>query len=432
MSTRFFPTPFGRVPHPELLDARRSVVVPDGFVGYAGVLLTEKDGVRSVYTAFEPLTCGKAERYEDLTADGLWPLVEESDVPDIELVNGRGETFTFKDFLTSVFAMYPDRPHHQGGRELAIRRAQWRSAFLDAMTDPAVQLLLDHNRRQDGAFPIGVMEWWVGESPAHEIRHDGAVYSPRAAAKLLFEALVEGIPYVGVEPHVSEEAVPEVPVLYVDDDIIVVNKPSRLASVPGVRETVSTVSILEKTYGPLRIVHRLDMDTSGVLLFARNLESERALHEVFRSGLAMKRYEARLTGVPKATSGHITLPLALNRLDRPRQCVLLETETGKPSVTDWELLRIEKNAQGVEKAIVSLWPETGRTHQLRVHCAHRQGIGLAIDGDSFYGPMGILAEVSGIRLCLHAAELTLPHPRTGVPVHFEAPADFPDFEQWWH
>ena len=276
------------------------------------------------------------------------------------------------------------------------------------------------------------MEWWVGESPAHEIRHDGAVYSPRAAAKLLFEALVEGIPYVGVEPHVSEEAVPEVPVLYVDDDIIVVNKPSRLASVPGVRETVSTLSILEKTYGPLRIVHRLDMDTSGVILFARNLESERALHEVFRSGLAMKRYEARLTGVPKATRGHITLPLALNRLDRPRQCVLLETETGKPSVTDWELLRIETNAKGVEKAIVSLWPETGRTHQLRVHCAHRQGIGLAIDGDSFYGPMGILAEVSWIRLCLHAAELTLPHPRTGVPVHFEAPADFPDFEQWWH
>ncbi len=67
MSTRFFPTPFGRVPHPELLDARRSVMVPDGFVGYAGVLLTEKDGVRSVYTAFEPLTCGKAERYEDLS-----------------------------------------------------------------------------------------------------------------------------------------------------------------------------------------------------------------------------------------------------------------------------------------------------------------------------------------------------------------------------
>lgn len=225
----------------------------------------------------------------------------------------------------------------------------------------------------------------------------------------------------------SEEDFETLPVLYIDDDIVVIDKPTRLASVPGVRETTSAKEILEKQFGPLRIVHRLDMDTSGVLLFARSLRAEKALHESFREGLAMKRYVARLEGVPEQMSGRIELPLTLNRLDRPRQCVLSEAEGGKPAVTDWELLRVETMPDGRRKALVSLWPETGRTHQLRVHCAHAAGIGLPIDGDSFYGSRGILAEEKTSRLCLHAAELTIPHPTTGIPVHFEAAEAFPKF-----
>ena len=427
MSAARFPTPFGRVPDALLLDARHRVRVPAGFSGRCGLMVEARDGVRTIRTAFEPVRRGLGTDYRCLTAAGLWPECAADEVPQAVLIDGRGEIFTFGEFLAEMFAPYPDLPEMQGGRELAVRKAQWRFAFADALTSPAVALLREHNVRRDGSDILGMMEWWAGESPAHEIRHDGAVCSPRAAAKLLFERLARGLPYDGVAPHVAEGAEPEVPLLYADDAIIVVNKPSRLASVPGVRETVSAHSILEKTFGPLRIVHRLDMDTSGVLLFARTLEAERRLHDAFRSGLAMKRYEARLTGVPEISSGRVTLPLALNRLDRPRQCVLSESEGGKSSVTDWELIRVDVFPDGSRRAVVSLWPETGRTHQLRVHCAHRQGLGLPIDGDSFYGPMGLMAEVPGIRLCLHAAELTLPHPVTGISVHFEAPSDFPIF-----
>ena len=182
-----------------------------------------------------------------------------------------------------------------------------------------------------------------------------------------------------------------------------IDKPTRLASVPGVRETTSAKEILEKQFGPLRIVHRLDMDTSGVLLFARSLRAEKALHESFREGLAMKRYVARLEGVPEQMAGRIELPLALNRLDRPRQCVLSEAEGGKPAVTDWELLRVETMPDGRRKALVSLWPETGRTHQLRVHCAW---LGCPIRGDPQYG--GAESGGPGQQLC--AVSIRFFHP----------------------
>ncbi len=363
----------------------------------------------------------------------LWPGMSRDEVPERTLVDGRGVRFTVRDFLKAMFEPYPDLPEMQGGRELEARKAGWRMAVTDALTSPVVALVAARNeaavrgRISGNARIIGLAEWWCGPTPAHEIRFDGTFYPPRAAAKWLYERLVEGLPAAPVSAIASEEDFETLPVLYFDDDIVVIDKPTRLASVPGVRETTSAKEILEKQFGPLRIVHRLDMDTSGVLLFARSLRAEKALHESFREGLAMKRYVARLEGVPEQMSGRIELPLALNRLDRPRQCVLSEAEGGKPAATDWELLRVETMPDGRRKALVSLWPETGRTHQLRVHCAHAAGIGLPIDGDSFYGSRGILAEEKTSRLCLHAAELTIPHPTTGIPVHFEAAEGFPKF-----
>lgn len=434
-----FPSPFGTPPSPELVARARLAPVPAGFTGRAGVLVFEDEAGVHAEHAFEPVSralCGAGGEGRDwstLRAAALWPGMSRDEVPERTLVDGRGVRFTVRDFLKAMFEPYPDLPEMQGGRELEARKAGWRMAVTDALTSPVVALVAARNeaavrgRISGNARIIGLAEWWCGPTPAHEIRFDGTFYPPRAAAKWLYERLVEGLPAAPVSAIASEEDFETLPVLYFDDDIVVIDKPTRLASVPGVRETTSAKEILEKQFGPLRIVHRLDMDTSGVLLFARSLRAEKALHESFREGLAMKRYVARLEGVPEQMSGRIELPLALNRLDRPRQCVLSEAEGGKPAATDWELLRVETMPDGRRKALVSLWPETGRTHQLRVHCAHAAGIGLPIDGDSFYGSRGILAEAKTSRLCLHAAELTIPHPTTGIPVHFEAAEAFPKF-----
>ncbi len=431
MNSPQFPSPFGVPPSEVLLRHAARAPIPEGFTGRAGVLVWADDAGEHADHAFEPALRGVGRDWRSLSEDDLWPGMSREAVPERMLVDGRGEAFTVRDFLKTMFEPYPDLPEMQGGRELEARKAGWRFAVTDALSSPVVALMARRNelapRGKAGGRILGLAEWWCGPTPGHEVRFDGTFYPPRAAAKWLYERLVEGLPAAPVPAIANEADFGSLTVLYFDDDIVVIDKPTRLASVPGVRETTSAKEILERTYGPLRIVHRLDMDTSGVLLFARHLDAEKALHAAFREGLAMKRYTARLEGVPSERSGRIELPLALNRLDRPRQCVLPFAQGGKPAATDWELAGIDVMPNGRRKAIVNLWPETGRTHQLRVHCAHAAGIGLPIDGDSFYGSRGILAEEKASRLCLHAAELTIPHPSTGIPVHFEAPEAFPAF-----
>lgn len=431
MESPLFPSPFGVPPSETVRRHARLASVPEGFNGRAGVLVWEDEAGEHADYAFEPVSRGVGCSWTTLTEDMLWPGMSREAVPERTLVDGNGESLTLKDFLKDMFAPYPDLPEMQGGRELEARKASWRFAVADALSSPVVALISQWNvervKGNRSGRILGLAEWWCGVTPGHEVRFDGTFYPPRTAAKWLYERLVAGLPAAPVPAIASEDEFGSLTVLHADDDIVVIDKPTRLASVPGVRETTSAKEILEKTYGPLRIVHRLDLDTSGVLLFARHLKAEKALHESFREGLAMKRYVARLEGVPEMKSGRIDLPLALNKLDRPRQCVLAESHGGKPAATDWELLRVETMPDGREKAYVNLWPETGRTHQLRVHCAHAAGIGLPIDGDSFYGRRGILAEEKTSRLCLHAAELTIPHPSTGIYVHFEAEEAFPKF-----
>jgi len=191
----------------------------------------------------------------------------------------------------------------------------------------------------------------------------------------------------------------------------VVNKPSRLASVPGIREKVSAKSVLEETVGALHVVHRLDADTSGVLLFAKNKEALAVINEDFRARRVHKRYAALLEGDVAEGSGSVTLPLALNVFDRPRQCVLPVAAGGSEALTRFEVVR---RISGKERTctLINLFPETGRTHQLRIHCAHHLGLNAPIAGDPFYSHAGLKAEAPGVRLCLHAAELTFIHPIT--------------------
>lgn len=401
-------------------------LIPADFCGRAGLLLTRtSEGWLQASLALDPQPSAAGRALGEIRAADLWPGLEEADVPNEMLINGRGEAKTLRTLIEEVFAPFPVRAENHGGREQAVRRAHWRRLLLDGLSTPAVRLIRSLNESGGADRAVALAEWWVGPTPSWEMRFDRTFCAPRAGARFLFEWLLTGVPHDPPQTVLRGD-VPEIPVLYEDDALIVISKPARLASVPGGSEIVSAVSILQETRGELHVVHRLDMGTSGVLAFAKTKEALRVMNAAFRRRDACKHYVARLEGVLGAEEGDIDLPLGLNAFDRPRQCVLPESEGGKACRTHFAVRETVNTVSG-PKTVVDLYPETGRTHQLRLHCAHARGLGMPIDGDPFYGRFGMLAEGPGFRLCLHAAELTVEHPVTGKPLHVTAPADFPDF-----
>lgn len=196
-------------------------------------------------------------------------------------------------------------------------------------------------------------------------------------------------------------------VVFEDDHLLVADKPSGLLSVPGRGEARQDClqRRLEDLYGPLIAVHRLDMDTSGLIAFARTAEAGRALSSAFEARSVTKRYQALVHGVPAGTGGDIDLPIGRDWSMRPLRKV--DIENGQPALTRWSLL-----AEDGAFALLDLMPQTGRTHQLRVHL---QAIGHPICGDRLYGrPDGFQS------LCLHACHLALPHPESGAVVEFSS------------
>jgi tRNA pseudouridine32 synthase/23S rRNA pseudouridine746 synthase len=262
-----------------------------------------------------------------------------------------------------------------------------------------------------GLKPLAMGEFWYGASPEREVRHQGCFY-PSCTGKCgpLLAFMLQGL---DVEPNPLEQDSPasdtDYRILFEDDDIIVADKPSGMLAVPGRTLKVSLQERLQRSSGPgadIRACHRLDMDTSGLIVFAKGTDNLAVLQQQFERHEVEKSYVARLLPGPRlAGSGRISLPLLLDFDDRPRQMV--DFEDGKQAVTDWELL--EEMTDG--SALVRFTPLTGRTHQLRVHAAHPLGLGRPIAGDRLYGGG------SG-RLCLHAATLSFTHPRTGERLSF--------------
>lgn len=207
---------------------------------------------------------------------------------------------------------------------------------------------------------------------------------------------------------------PWLDIVYRDNDIAVVNKPSGLLSVPG-REVIHRDSVTLRLMSVLPtalIVHRLDMDTSGIMLFALNKTAQSGISRQFQQRTTQKKYLAKILGHPTEQSGSVDLPLICDWPNRPLQMV--DFEVGKPSLTHYRVVE-----QQAESSLVELTPITGRSHQLRVHM---QQLGHPILGDRFYGKPE--AHPMAPRLCLHAQSLSINHPITNEPMTFTAPCPF--------
>ncbi len=203
-------------------------------------------------------------------------------------------------------------------------------------------------------------------------------------------------------------------IIYQDNDIVVIDKPSGLLSVPGreLHHRDSATTRLMRVLPTALVVHRLDMDTSGIMLFALNKAAQSSLSKQFQARTTSKTYLARVKGVPSSESGSVDLPLICDWPNRPLQIV--DHEVGKPSLTHWQLLE-----SGNDSSLVELTPITGRSHQLRVHM---QQLGHPILGDRFYGKPDAVRMAP--RLNLHAFNLSIDHPISGEPLSFEAPCPF--------
>ncbi|TWO73132.1 RluA family pseudouridine synthase [Caenimonas sedimenti] len=202
--------------------------------------------------------------------------------------------------------------------------------------------------------------------------------------------------------------------VYVDEHLVVFDKPAGLLAVPGRGEDKQDcLSARARELWPdALVVHRLDMATSGLFLMARGIAMQRRLGRAFEQRRVDKRYVAVVAGDLAAASGTITLPIGADWPNRPAQKV--DHDAGKPSVTHWRVLSRTPSATQVE-----LEPVTGRTHQLRVHL---QAIGHAILGDALYAPPEVLDLAP--RLLLHATRLALQHPASDEPLVFDSPAPF--------
>ena len=270
--------------------------------------------------------------------------------------------------------------------------------------------------------PVCMAEFWWGESPKSLIRHHGQFY-PACSGKCkpVLAWMLQGL---DVDPNPEEVGFPHlVPeVVYEDESIAVLNKPSGLLSTPGKIEDYSVVTWAQQKWPGAMVVHRLDMWTSGIILVAKTVEAYHQLQAQFEARTVKKKYLALVEGVPQKEHGVIDLPLSSDPLNRPMQVV--DHEHGKRAITEYRTLTSVTGGRffcytgDVTKepspcyTLVALWPHTGRTHQLRVHCAHPEGLGCPIVGDELYGK-------KADRLYLQAQAIAFDHPVTGKRLHFE-------------
>lgn len=308
-----------------------------------------------------------------------------------------------------IFSQY--KVHNSVGETMSV----WDIFAAEGLTPPggtgecAAPKLLEY-AYSNGLKPLAMGEFWYGESPDTAVRTKGRFY-PSCSSKCgpLLRFMLKGLATGNDIQQLHGTA----SVIYEDEYIIVVSKPAGMPSVPGLDGRQALSQWLEAIYaGEIFQVHRLDMDTSGIMIYARNAAAAVCLQRQFEEHSIEKTYRARLSKAPEAeelkkgSKGFIDIPLSADYDERPRQKA--DRTQGKKAVTEYEALCINPDGS-IE---VRFKPVTGRTHQLRVHSAHIRGIGHPIVGDLLYG--GDCAS----RLHLHAESISFTHPHTGDRLSF--------------
>ena len=262
--------------------------------------------------------------------------------------------------------------------------------------------------------PICLAEFWYGKSPSSEIRKHGYFY-PACKTKCL-PILTHMLIGLDVDPNPLEDnptKLAQLDIVYDDDDIIVINKPHDFLSVPGRNIGDSIYTRIQAHYPVLKelmVVHRLDMSTSGLILFAKNKAAHKHIQMQFFNRTIHKKYVAVLDGIAENDCGLIDLPLAGDYENRPRQKVCYDA--GRAAQTRYEVIK-----RGENKTLIHFYPISGRTHQLRVHAAHQLGLNTPILGDDLYG-------IRADRLYLHAEELSFQHPKSLEEMKLKVVAEF--------
>ena len=260
--------------------------------------------------------------------------------------------------------------------------------------------------------PVCMAEFWWGDSPKSLIRHHGHFYPAcRGKCKPVLTWMLQGL---DVDPHPETAyAVRQEPeVVYEDESMVVLFKPAGMLSVPGKTDDYSVATWVQSRWADALLAHRLDMLTSGIIVAAKTMETYQHLQTQFADRTVKKKYLAIVEGAPAKEHGIIDLPLASDPMNRPLQVV--DHEKGKRAITEYRVL------QAGQHSLLALYPHTGRTHQLRMHCAHPEGLGCPIVGDELYGE-------KADRLYLQAQAITFVHPMTAKRMHFELPYPFEQF-----
>jgi tRNA pseudouridine32 synthase/23S rRNA pseudouridine746 synthase len=271
---------------------------------------------------------------------------------------------------------------------------------------------------QWGLQPLVMAEFWWGAAPKSEIRQQGNFYGAcLGKCQPILTHMLDGMT-LDENPLLTNPAEGKsLDIIYQDDDMLVINKPAEFLSVPGKNIEDSVYSrmkaLFPQAHSPF-IVHRLDMSTSGLMVIALTKRAHKNLQKQFINRTIKKSYIALIDGDLTQDKGIINLPLRGDINDRPRQRVC--QQQGKPAETSWQVLERRVNGTQISTK-VELFPVTGRTHQLRVHCAHPLGLNMPIIGDDLYGK-------KSDRLHLHAQKLILNHPINKDLLEFNVDAEF--------
>ena len=395
-----------------------------------GVLIVESSDIKTQHSD-DYLAAFSAKLDGSYHHEGFVPPVYEMTTPPVgtskeeskrlqrllfaqyNFINGKGESKNLLDiFADEKPILSPEEWFDAGERSKVKGERIPPSGAGECCAPKLLQYALTH-----GLKPIALAEFWVGAPSRTELRKEGCFYAPCSGKCVpILRHMLQGLDVEVKGERLKEEDEKSkgkgkgIQVIYEDDYLMVVNKPAGLLSVPGKSDEPSVESFLQA-----KAVHRLDQDTSGLLVLAKTQEVYKTLQAYFQRRDILKRYEAVVKpsdiSHQMSDEGMISLPLLPDPYDRPRQMVNIEH--GKVAITRYVVR--EQRADGT--CLVDFYPLTGRTHQLRVHAAHPDGLNAPIVGDRLYGSP---AE----RLMLHAAEITFLHPITQEEMHFCIPSNF--------